>query len=75
MARKLRPTHATATSAMYDWRVPLADALKLFVQAFRRSNAATRGFVLHCAGVLREAGEENYMLAAWADDGGQAEAP
>lgn len=47
-------THDQAWDALCDPAVPVRDALKLFVRAHRRSNDATKGFVLHFAGIIRE---------------------
>jgi len=65
-----RVTQAQADAALYDWRVPPAEALRLFLLAYRRSNDITQGFTLHMAGVVRQQAEDRHMIEAWENEGG-----
>jgi hypothetical protein len=47
------PTHDQAFDALCDPGVPVVEALTIFKRAHRRSNGATKGFVLHFAGNIR----------------------
>ncbi len=47
-------THEQAIAALCDPSVPPDKAIQLFQRAYRRSNEATRAFVLYFAGALRQ---------------------
>lgn len=66
-----RPTVREAEAALFDWRVPALDALKLYRRARgSRFGDVTTEFMLYSASVCRTADEENAALAAWETDGG-----
>ena len=65
-------THDDAFAALADWRRSPREGIRLFNRAHRRSNDATKSFVLCMAGTCRAIGEEQDALARWADDGGSS---
>lgn len=67
-----RPTVRQAEAALFDFRVPPLEALKLYRRARgSRFGDLTTHFMLHTAGCCRIAAEERAALEQWEAEGGR----